>query len=151
MSPRAVFISAVAALAISLGTPAVQAAGPSGELNVMMNMARVLRLPSAATTVIVGNPGVADVTIQDPQTLILTGKSYGRTNLIALDEVGNPIADLQLEVVRGDTELVTVFLGSARTTMACEPDCLPVIMAGDDSGFTAATISSSKMVEQNAR
>ena len=61
---------------------------------------------------IIGNPGVADVTIQDPQTLVLTGKSYGQTNLIVLDSQGNPIADTMIEVVQAQADLVTVYLGN---------------------------------------
>ncbi|MCS6762509.1 MAG: pilus assembly protein N-terminal domain-containing protein [Candidatus Devosia symbiotica] len=62
-------------------------------INVNVNMARILRINASEGTVIVGNPGITDVTIQDPKTLILTGKSFGQTNLIVLDSVGNPIAD----------------------------------------------------------
>jgi Flp pilus assembly secretin CpaC len=112
-----------------------------------MNMARVLKLPTPAGTVIIGNPGVADVTIQDPTTLVLTGKSYGTTNLIAIDSDGNAIVDLVVEVTKGSPDLVTVYWGLSRTSMACAPECQPVIMVGDDTGYTANAISSSSLVE----
>ena len=119
-------------------------------VSVNVNMARILRIGSPAATVIIGNPGVADVTIQDPQTLVLTGRSYGHTNLIVLDSVGNPIADVIIRVVSSQAGFVTVYQGSARTTLACAPNCQPVIMLGDDTNFTANNISSSSMVASSA-
>ena len=70
-------------------------------------MARILRIGSPAATVVIGNPGVADVTIQDPETLVLTGKSYGETNMIVLDAKGNPIADTMVDVVESQANVVT--------------------------------------------
>ncbi|MCB1516063.1 MAG: pilus assembly protein N-terminal domain-containing protein [Hyphomicrobiaceae bacterium] len=127
------------------------AAASDGAVSVSVNMARILRISSPASTVVIGNPGIADVTIQDAQTLILTGKSYGTTNLIVLDPVGNPIVDTMIDVARGESELITVFQGQAKTTMACEPDCQPVIMLGDDTNYTAKAIASSSLVESSAK
>jgi Flp pilus assembly secretin CpaC len=111
-----------------------------------VNMARILRINAPAATVIVGNPGIADVAIQDPQTLVLTGKSFGQTNLIILDAQGNPIADTMIEVVQEQAGLVTVYLGERRTSLACEPVCQPIIMMGDDTAFTTQTIGSATAV-----
>lgn len=119
-------------------------------VSVSVNMARILKISSPASTVIVGNPGIADVTIQDAQTLILTGKSFGTTNLIVLDPVGNPIVDTMVEVARGDDNLITVYQGQAKTSLACSPDCQPVIMLGDDTEFTATAMTSAGLVEQSA-
>lgn len=112
-------------------------------MSVKVNMARILRISSPANTVIIGNPRVADVTIQDPQTLVLTGKSYGQTNMIVLDATGNAIADTMIEVVQAQADIVTVYLGSARTTLACAPVCQPTIMLGDDPTFSANNAASS--------
>ena len=89
----------------------VAATAQEGPISVKANMARILRISAPAATVIIGNPGVADVTIQDPQTLVLTGKSYGQTNLIVLDSEGNPIADTMIEVVQAQADTMTVYHG----------------------------------------
>lgn len=130
------------------GGPTFAIAGDSISVNI--HMARVLRLDSPASTVIVGNPGIADITIQDPQTLVLTGKSYGRTNLIALDSAGNPIADTAIVVRRGVANIVTVYFGSSRTSVACAPECQPTIQIGDDTAYTEDVIKSSSLVADNA-
>lgn len=141
-------IFAAALIATSVGVPSFSVANDTITVNV--HMARVLRLNAPAATVIIGNPGIADVTIQDPQTLILTGKSYGRTNLIALDSAGNPIADSPIEVRRSTTGIVTVYFGAARTSMACAPECQPTIQIGDDTGYTSDVVMSSSMVADSA-
>jgi Flp pilus assembly secretin CpaC len=142
----AAIVFAAAALAPAAGNAA------AGEpISVKVNMARILRISAPAATVIVGNPGVADVTIQDPQTLVLTGKSYGQTNLIVLDNIGNPIADAIVEVIQAQADLVTVYMGQARTTLVCSPVCQPTIMLGDDLSFTSASVASSNVVEAAAQ
>jgi hypothetical protein len=52
-----------------------------------------------------------------------------------------------VEVVQEQAGLVTVYQGNARTTLACEPTCQPVIMLGDDPAYTSNTITSSTLVE----
>lgn len=137
-------LAALAIVGSMLAPMAAQA--ESAPVSVKVNMARILRINAPAATVIIGNPGIADAAIQDPQTLVLTGKSYGKTNLIVLDSQGNPIADTMIEVVQEQAGLVTVYLGDKRTSLACEPVCQPIIMLGDDSAFTGETISSSSAV-----
>lgn len=131
------------------GGPAL--AETTDPISVKVNMARILRISAPAATVIIGNPGVADITIQDPQTLILTGRSYGTTNLIVLDGAGNPVADTIVSVVQGQSEFLTVYMGSARTTLACEPVCQSTIMLGDDKSFTENSVASSSIVDQASR
>ena len=139
---------AVFALCLSLGSGLTAASAADGApINVNVNMARILRINAPAATVIVGNPGIADVTIQDPQTLILTGKSYGQTNLIILDNAGNPIADTMIEVVQMQAGVMTVYQGQARTSLACAPVCQNIIMMGDNSGFSSEAVASSELVQ----
>jgi Flp pilus assembly secretin CpaC len=145
-SPRRIAAVLIALLIAMPAAPPVIAAGDGLPVSVKVNMARILRISTPAATVIIGNPGVADVTIQDPQTLVLTGKSYGQTNLIVLDDIGNPIADTLIEVVQAQADLVTVYMGNARTTLACAPVCQPTIMLGDDPGFSSNSVASSSIV-----
>lgn len=142
---RSVFMAAVLSLA-GLAHPAVAQDQEAVTVTVNANMARILRINAPAATVIIGNPAVADVTIQDPQTLILTGKSYGRTNMIILDSNGDPIADTVVEVAQLKSDTVTIFSGAQRTSVACAPNCQPVIMLGDDTSYTSNVIASSTLV-----
>ncbi|WP_108396030.1 pilus assembly protein N-terminal domain-containing protein [Devosia submarina] len=116
-------------------------------INVNVNMARILRINASAATVIVGNPGIADVLIQDPQTLVLTGKSYGQTNLIVLDSQGQPIADTIVEVVQMQAGTLTVYQGQARTSLACAPICQSTVTMGDDPGFSGQAVASAQLIQ----
>ncbi len=126
------------------GLPVVAADAP---ISVNVNMARILRINASAATVIVGNPGIADVLIQDPQTLVLTGKSYGQTNLIVLDSGGEPIADTIIEVVQMQAGTLTVFQGQARTSLSCAPICQNTVTLGDDTEFSGNAVASSQLVQ----
>ncbi len=137
---------AFAALLVATCPNSVAAVEQTAPISVNVNMARILRISAPAATVIIGNPAVADVTIQDPQTLILTGKSYGRTNLIVLDGNGNPIADTLIEVVQLQAGSLTIYQGLKRTSLACLPICQPTIMLGDDAEFLSNNIANSAMV-----
>lgn len=148
MNPSRFTAPLFALLLIAAGVlmPVPGQAAEGDPISVKVNMARILRINAPAATVIIGNPGVADVTIQDPQTLVLTGKSYGQTNLIVLDDRGTPIADTLIEVIQAQGDLVTVYLGNARTTMVCSPTCQPTIMLGDDPNYSSVAVSSSNIV-----
>lgn len=144
-------LAAGASLIGMLAAPLPALAVDEVRVTVNANMARVLRINAPAATVIVGNPAIADVTIQDPQTLILTGKSYGRTNMIILDAAGEPVADTVVEVTQLSGDTVTVLMGGDRISLACAPHCQPAIMLGDDPMYTNQVITSSSMISQAAR
>jgi len=146
MSIQRRVVALALALAIGMAAIPVSAEGTTAPVSVKVNMARILRISAPANTVIIGNPRVADVTIQDPQTLVLTGKSYGQTNMIVLDAQGNAIADTLIEVIQAQADIVTVYMGASRTTLACAPVCQPTIMLGDDESFSASSAASSAIV-----
>ena len=144
-------LGALAAVPAAQAAPGAAAPAPSNDpISVSVNMARILRISAPAATVIIGNPIVADVTIQDPQTLVLTGKSYGETNLIVLDSGGNPIADTTISVVQGAADLLTVYMGTARTTLSCKPVCQPTITLGDDADFANKQFGTTTTIEANS-
>lgn len=134
-------------LAVLFAGATIGVAMAAAPIDVKVNMARILRINSPAATVIIGNPGIADVTIQDPKTLVLTGKSYGQTNMIVLDKAGNPIADTLIQVIQGQTDTVTMYNGGARATLACAPTCAPVVMVGDDPAYTGKLVQSMGLVK----
>jgi Flp pilus assembly secretin CpaC len=136
---------------LAFATPAAHADESDAPITVKVNMARILRIGAPASTVVVGNPGVADVTIQDPRTLVLTGKSYGQTNMIVLDAKGNPIADTLVEVVQAQANTVAVYNAGARSTYSCAPTCMPMIMLGDSSGYSQELSSSMNVVQGAAQ
>lgn len=100
---------------------------------VTVDRAKVFRVSSPASTVIIGNPSIADATVEDDVTLVLTGRSFGVTNLIVLDRQGQPIVD-ETVVVRGHEEnTVRIYRREERETLACAPVCEPTLTIGDNA------------------
>ncbi|MFZ0557839.1 MAG: pilus assembly protein N-terminal domain-containing protein [Methylovirgula sp.] len=104
-------------------------------LVVTVDQARVVKVPSTARTLVIGNPMIADVTLlKQGGTMVVTGKGFGETNLIALDPNGNPVAESMVQVVGGGNGLV-VQRGMDRQSYTCAPRCQPTARLGDDSKF----------------
>ena len=96
-----------------------------------LDQATVLQLPDRATTVVVGNPLIADLSVQPGGLAVVTGKGYGATNFIALDRSGAVLMEKTVEVKGPSDPTVVVYRGPTRQTYSCTPDCSPRITLGD--------------------
>ncbi len=104
-------------------------------VSVVLDQAKVMSLPSGTKTVVVGNPAIADVVVQKNGIIVITGKTYGLTNLIALDGTGKIIAESALFVEEPSEGIVTVQRGLDRESYSCSPRCAPTLVPGDASTF----------------
>jgi Flp pilus assembly secretin CpaC len=130
--PRILSTLSSLALAAVAAAPVMSALPASADpIEVVVDQAKVMRVSRPADIVIIGNPAIADATIQDSQTLIITGHSFGTTNLIVLDANGQSIADETVTVSPQNDQVVTVYRRAARQTFSCTPDCSPVLAVGD--------------------
>lgn len=107
----------------------------AGDLVVRYDQSQLLRLPRPASEIIVGNPSIADVALQDGNLLVVTGKTFGITNIIALDAEHNVIQDQRVMVERDDRRVVNLMKGTQRFTYACTPNCEPTLTIGDNKDF----------------
>ncbi len=107
----------------------------SADLIVRYDQSQLLRLPRPASEVIIGNPSIADVSLQGGNLIVVTGKTFGITNIIALDAERNIIQDQRVMVERDDRRVVNLHKGSNRFTYACTPNCEPTLTIGDDKAF----------------
>src|SRR5690606_37026730 len=83
MRPAAFFVGLAATLAL-----AIPASAQDRPLDVKLDQATRVQLRAPAGSVIVANPRIADVAVTDARTLFITGKSYGLTEIIAVDALG---------------------------------------------------------------
>ena len=105
-------------------------------LTVRVDQAHILKLPDRVSTIVIGNPLIADATLQGAGILVVTGKGYGATNLLALDRQGRIIMDKTVQVARtGQDDVITVYKGATRESYSCAPDCGPRITLGDTPQF----------------
>ncbi len=101
----------------------VSTAQSSELLRVFMNHARILKFEEPVSSVIVGNSEVADITVSDPTTVVLTGKSYGTTNLVVLNDAGIAVIDKRIVVSVDEENSVRIFRQVDRSVLSCSPIC----------------------------
>jgi Flp pilus assembly secretin CpaC len=105
------------------------------KIEITLDQARVLKLPDHTSTIVLGDPIIADVTLlKKSNSMILTGKSFGQTNLIALDKSGASLGESIVEVIAPKSDLI-VQSGMARQSYACDPLCQPTVNLGDDTKY----------------
>ena len=120
-------------LLLALGGLALLAApglaiAQSPRISVEIDQAQRVQLSGPAGSVIVGNPEIADVTVVDANTLYITGKGYGVTEVVAVDQIGRTVFHSQVVVTAGDgAGRVRVWRGAQATEMACAASCSPSV------------------------
>lgn len=124
------------AVAMLLWPPAVLAEPATTAITVSVDQAKLVKLPERVATIVVGNPMIADVTLQHAGILVVTGKGYGATNFIAMDRGGQVLVDQQIQVAGPPSDqLVTVYRGVDRETYSCMPVCQKRVTLGDADGY----------------
>lgn len=125
--------AAVAMLATALAMAA--GAAKADDLIVKYDQSQLLRLPRPAAEIIIGNPAIADISVQSGNLLVITGKSFGITNIIALDADRNVIQDQRVLVKRDEVKVVNLQRGTQRQSYNCTPQCNPSITIGDEQAY----------------
>ncbi|MGB7887208.1 MAG: pilus assembly protein N-terminal domain-containing protein, partial [Xanthobacteraceae bacterium] len=87
-------------------------------ITVRLDQATLFQLPVSAATVVIGNPLIADVTIQSGGVAVVTGKGYGGTNVIVLDHGGVVLLEKQIVVTSPSDHVVYIYRGPSRTPTA---------------------------------
>lgn len=125
-------------LALTLSAAALPLAfvpASAEDLVVQYDQARLLTLDQPAANVIVGNPSIADVTLKSTKLLVVTGKTFGVTNLMILNDEDKVIYNTRVMVRADANKIVTLTRGSDKNTFACVPQCEPVLKVGDEQKF----------------
>ena len=113
-------------VAFSTGLAPVQAAADDN-IRVDVDYARVLKLDRAVSKVIIGNADIADAAVADSKTIILTGKSFGTTNIVILDEQGQALVDERVLVSLESYNTLQVYRQTEREVLSCTPACQPLL------------------------
>ncbi len=115
--------AAVGALAVLVGWAA---AAHAQSLTVPIDKARIIRLDKDASIVLIANPNIADVAIENPRLLFLIGREPGETNMIILDEGGTEIMAQPVVVIPTLDRHVSLFRATREATLSCDPRCTGV-------------------------
>jgi len=108
-------------------------AEPRSPIDVTLDQAKIIELPPATATIVLGNPTFADVTpVKGSDSLyVVTAHGFGETNLIAISRDGQVLAEHEFRVLR-PKRLLVLQKGDSRVSLACNPDCMPTVQLGDD-------------------
>ena len=138
------FVFAFAAVAIIAPRPA-----PAADVAVILDQAKLIKLPEKVATVVVGNPLIADASLQAGGLMVVTGKGYGTTNVIVLDRSGAVLMEKTIEVQGPREHTVVLYRGIERETYSCAPNCERRITLGDGNAYFTTTIG--QTVTRNAQ
>lgn len=134
------FIRTAAAAAFAAAALlAAHAAALAEGLTVVADQSQIVTLDRAPSTVVVGNPTIADVTMQG-KMMFVHGRVFGSTNIIALDDAGQHLAEFAVNVVVKDDYNVVVYkagVGASiqRESYTCKEDCEAVFHIGDSLDY----------------
>jgi hypothetical protein len=127
-----------AVLTATLLAAAALGAAPARAETVVVSVdeARILKIPDRVATIVIGNPLVADASLQGGGILVVTGKGFGSTNLVALDRAGKVVMDKTVQVQGPvSSDLVVVYKGVERESYSCAPECERRLTLGDSAAY----------------
>jgi Flp pilus assembly secretin CpaC len=138
---RRLLARAGAVAAAAFGVFIAGVAQSADTITVVLDQATITRLPDRVATLVIGNPLVADASIQPGGMMILTGKGYGTTNLVALDRDGAILMNRSILVTSPQDHVVVVYRGVTRESYSCAPNCERRITLGDTPEYFEATLN----------
>jgi Flp pilus assembly secretin CpaC len=106
---------------LALMLTALASGARAANLNVAVDHSSRLPVHGAAS-VVLGNPGVADVTVVDTNTVYVLGRNVGATDIVVLDRAGRTVYSGAILVGRSGSE-VAVYRGVDRTDFTCVDGC----------------------------
>jgi Flp pilus assembly secretin CpaC len=137
------------ALVVALALVASQARA-SEPLVVVLDQAQVVKVPERVATLVVGNPLIADVSVQSGGLAVVTGKGHGVTNLVALDRSGTVLLERQIQVQPARDNVVVLYRGIERETYSCTPNCSRRITLGDNNTFFVQSLTQTSVLNGQA-
>lgn len=121
---RSVRTLAITVIALVTASPVLA----SPRLTVELDHSRRIMLSGVASSVIVSNPKIADVTLVDSHSVIVQGRGFGETDVMIVDRAGHMLMDSRVMVVAPSQGMVTIQRGPLTADFSCSPRCeaLPV-------------------------
>jgi hypothetical protein len=136
-------------LAIAMVTGAAAGTGDD-VIAVNVDQAKLVKMPPRIATLVVGNPLIADVSLQPGGVIVVTGKGYGATNVIAMDRAGEILVDRVIQVEGPTDQVVTVYRGVDRESYSCMPICQRRVTLGDGEGYFKSVIEQAGSLNDKA-
>ena len=130
--------------------PVAAVAEPTAATILNVDQAKLVKLPTRVATIVVGNPLIADVTLQTGGVIVVTGKGYGATNFIAMDRAGEVLVDRVIQVEGPTDQLITIYRGVERESYSCMPICQQRVTLGDGDKYFKSAIDQAGSLSSQA-
>ena len=105
------------------------------DLVILTDQTQLLSISGNPGTVVIGNPSIADATVQGTR-IFVHGRSYGTTNMVILDQDGNQISSFDITVQTTQKNALAIFKAGSRYSYECTPLCETTVEIGDDHTWT---------------
>ena len=139
--PRRAAAAAVPIILLSGGLAAEEVRLMPGSLN-------VFKPARAVKTIAIGKPEVADATVENARTIIITGKAAGSTSMVLLDEAGAEISHLSVQVGPPQRRVRILEGGAKDREFLCDAACSP--LDKDDGAAAPALVITSRPPENGS-
>ena len=120
---------------ISAATFTVASSAFAQEFHVETNKTKQLKLRGSASSVVIGNPRIADIAVHDQNLIFITGRSSGTTNLLIFNSDGRQIYESDIVVAADTSTQIAINRGGARNTYNCAPRCEAAAVVGDAAEY----------------
>jgi hypothetical protein len=94
-----------------------------GTLTIPPGVAKVIRVKPGVQTVIIGDPTIVDASVLNENTIAVTAKGAGSTNLILLDAKTQQIMQATVDVRPASGRVIQVYMGDQAQGYTCAPGC----------------------------
>lgn len=114
-------------------------------VDVEVDQSRMLTIQANPGAVIIGNPSIADVSLHLDKVFV-HGRSFGQTNIIILDQKGEPVAQFEVMVKNTSESALALYEGNSegvsRKSYTCWPLCESAMQTGDNLIYNDGIIKS---------
>jgi Flp pilus assembly secretin CpaC len=126
---------------VACAAAGLAAAIAADTVDIVLDRATVMRIPDKVATIVVGNPLIADASLQPGGIMVLTGKGFGTTNVLALDRSGAVLMEKSVQVTSPRDDVLVVYRGNSQESYSCNPICERRVTLGDAKEYFDSTLS----------
>jgi Flp pilus assembly secretin CpaC len=120
------FLATIAIVLASAGCSVATGAEAPKAMQLTKGFSEVVRPSRPARTIVVGDPKFVEATVGGGQSIVLTARNEGTTNLILLDEMGNEISRTTINVGQPNPNADRILIRSGHKGYkhyVCDPGC----------------------------
>lgn len=136
MTVKYALIAGLALAGSILGAPPTFAVVSQNALHVATDNAEVVNLAGTPSVVLIANPQIADVVVEQGHLIFVIGKRPGQTRLFVYGAGGKSILERDVVVVPPRERAVTIIRATTPTDYSCDPRCV-ALGPGGPAGSTA--------------